>query len=267
VNSPVTSAVLFVAAYAALMYLVVPVLVRRKVTFAAQPAVELIAAEDPRVLPSVRAFFADVAADLQALGFTLVAHMLDAHTVPNTTGYVAVFENGATRDRAAAMAIFSRAGATPMRRNFAVEFCAEYADQSSATTTNALQPSPFPPAPWQTAWRLPAMAELAQLYEIHRALTAPRVGAARRVLPQGSDHATRQRDDMIRYFQAQQSTGYLYLDATGQVFRQTWKGAYLIAWGMLWPMGAIRRWLMQRRARAILRELNLPVTYATVDPR
>jgi hypothetical protein len=267
VHSDVISTILFFVAYLVVfMYIVAPVVARRKVTFAAQPAVELIAADDPRVPPSARAFFADVGADLQESGFALKAQMLDAHTVPNTTGYVAVFENGATRDLAAAMAIFSRAGATPIRHNFVVEFCTEYADRSSANTNNARQPSPFPPAPWRTVWGFPAMADLAQLYEIHRALTAPRVGEARRVVPPGSDHATRLRDGMVRDFETQQRAGYLYLDATGQVFRKTWKGAYLMVWGILWPVGAIRRWLLKRRARAILCELNLPVTYATVNP-
>lgn len=263
----VTELILLAAAFIAFMYVVAPIIVRAKFSISAQPAPELVAVDDPRVPPSVRAFFTDVGAELQPLGFSAAAHVLVPRSTPDTTGYVAVFEKGTTGEQAAAMAFCSRVSAMITRHDFVVEFCTDFADQSSAETNNACQPAAHPPAPWRQTWRFPAMADLAQLYECHRQHIAPRIGDPRRPVPPGSTHATRLRDGMIRDLQAAQNAGYMYLDEISQVFRQTWKGAYLAVWGMLWPAGAIRRWRLRCRARSILRELNLPVRYETVNPR
>ena len=45
------------------------------------------------------------------------------------------------------------------------------------------------------------------------------------------------------------------LDAAAGVYRPTLKGAYLMTWGLMWPMKAVRQWQMRNRSQALQREL------------
>ena len=54
-------------------------------------------------------------------------------------------------------------------------------------------------------------------------------------------------------FQVQ--AGRMRLDAAAGVYRPTLKGAYLMTWGLMWPMKAVRQWQMRNRSQALQREL------------
>ena len=49
----------------------------------------------------------------------------------------------------------------------------------------------------------------------------------------------------------------MYLEADGQNFRLTWKGAILGAWRSIWPISALRGWWMQNRSQVRLKSLGV----------
>ena len=46
---------------------------------------------------------------------------------------------------------------------------------------------------------------------------------------------------MNRWSSGQIDTGYMYLSPHERLYRPTWKGAFLMTWGQLWPFKAIRQ--------------------------
>ena len=65
------------------------------------------------------------------------------------------------------------------------------------------------------------------------------------------------REATARVWQTPLAHGLFARDQAAGVYRPTWKGACLMAWGRLWPVGAIRRTLRRRRAARTLRELGM----------
>jgi len=45
----------------------------------------------------------------------------------------------------------------------------------------------------------------------------------------------------------------MYLDAAGEFYRLTWKGAALGAWRSIWPISAIRNFMMETKSQSVLR--------------
>ena len=57
---------------------------------------------------------------------------------------------------------------------------------------------------------------------------------------------------MVETYDRQVQIGWLYRDAAAGAYRPTWKGAFLMTWGQLWPMKAIREAGLRARERRIL---------------
>ncbi|MHC4063356.1 MAG: DUF4190 domain-containing protein [Planctomycetota bacterium] len=248
-------------------YIVIPIRLRSTFRISAHPELEEVSPNDKRIPEPVRAFFGDVAADLAAVYFSPVVHLIDSDTWPRATGYIALFYNRSAGDQAAAIAAFVKAAPGRIRASYAVEFSTRFADGREVNTNNITESPSLASLAWSETERIPAMAGLGQLFEVHQARTARHGRSSEKHVPREGVHTTEFRDGILRVFEGQVEAGYLCPEPGGEAYRPTWKGGLLMAWGQLWPMSAIRRRLAKRRARALLRELNLPADYTTIDYR
>jgi hypothetical protein len=255
---------LFAAVIAVYLYILAPLQVRAKLRWSTDPVFEPVRPGDARIPAEVRAFWSEAVPPLQAIGFTPTACLTSLNLMPNSALYIALLENRATGDEAAAYVVITQAPSVPAKRAYNVEFSTEYADGSSICTNNSDELPTGYPAPWRTTARIPRLADADQLYQVHQALTARHGGSQRPLTPPGA-HVEKTRASLLREYQAWIDAGCLYRDDQQHQLRQTLTGAYAATWGQLWPVSSIRRWRMSQRARRLLRDAGLPVNYPTVD--
>lgn len=256
----------YLGIFVLVVYLLAPLL-SRSLWLSADPVFAEADPEDPRFPERVRAFFVETARDLEPLGYMPAAYLFIRDSAPNTTVYIALFENRAGGDAAAAMSVHSQATSTNTVQNYSVEFTCEFANGDALNTNNNIEPEGLALLHWLHIHRLPAMADLAQMHQVHQALISRHGGIARKPLPPPGGWAERIRENVLRQLRGCADSGWLRLDPESRRFRFTLKGGTLATWGQLPPIIQLRRWLLKRRARRLLRELNLPVDYATVDYR
>lgn len=256
---------LFVAVAFILIYFVLtPILVGRKQIMSADPVFEDVPPDDPRLPEAARAFHEDVAAELAPLGFEPAAYLINTNTAPNVTGYLAIFSRYHTRDQVAALAVFARAGRLVSLWSYNVEFNCGFTDGTDLNTNNSREPLGLHPAPWTELQRIPDMTSPAELCRVHEEL-AMRRGLAKRPPPAPEEMAARLREDTLKQLQVNAERGWLRLDPDQRVYRHTLKSSLLVITRHLPPINMICRAQIRRRARALLRELNLPTDYVTAS--
>jgi hypothetical protein len=146
----------------------------------------------------------------------------------------------------------------PERGVCTVELVARFEDDRSLTVQNTPIPGAFARVPGRDKERFRNVRDPARLYRIYQALVARRYGATRRAPPDHrGDPAGFLAAAMARELRQQVDAGYFWLDTTADAYRPTWKGAWLMCWKLLQPLRDIGEWRSDRRASALLRELNL----------
>jgi hypothetical protein len=225
----------------AYLYVVVPIQVRGKYWYSAEPVFEAVAGNDARVPAEIRAFWRELTPELAALGFCPTGFLINADSVPNVTSYLALLVNPGTGDEAAAYAIGLQG--TGGVRAYTVEFSTDLTDGRSVLTNNSDQlPGVFAP-PWRTVGRLPGMRDLGLLYRVHQALTEKQ-GGQKKVRPAGQNVVAHVREGMRREQEWWIEAGYYVRDEALRRLRLTWKGGYLSTWSQLLPIKNIRQWLL-----------------------
>ncbi|MCH8968195.1 MAG: hypothetical protein IIA66_03640 [Planctomycetes bacterium] len=262
-----TSTLVVVIALLIFVYVVSPLIATKTMQFAAEPQIERIDSDDPRLPASVRRFFSNVIPQLQEQGFELGDYLTDTNTTPNTTLFVAVLLNHSARDAVAAIAGCMRSKPAIEIQNYSVNFASEFVDGTAVETCNSTHATSLGKIAWKKVYVFPEFADLSVLYQVHRGMTVRHGGISKKPLPARDQLASRTGKDMIRDFEGFVDSGNLYLDAGQAKFRLTLKGGLLAAWRLTPPFKQLRHWLLKRRARRILHELNLPSDYPTTDYR
>ena len=146
----------------------------------------------------------------------------------------------------------------PERGVCTVELVARFEGDRSLTVQNTPIPGAFARVPGRDKERFRKVRDPARLYRIYQALLARRYGATRRAPPDHrADPAGFLAAAMARELRQQVDTGYFWLDTAADAYRPTWKGAWLMCWKLLQPFRDFGEWRSDRRASALLRELNL----------
>jgi hypothetical protein len=156
-------------------------------------------------------------------------------------------------DAACAAALYTKSGGTRLRY---LELFTRFAGGETIATNNSRQPRVWAPARGRRVEQFPGVREPALLYRIHQARLADAPAAPREDPFAGGDVAAVLRQGMLREITAQLEAGYVYVDPRG-AYRPTWKGAVLMTWRLLWPMKAIARARLRRRATALVAALNI----------
>jgi hypothetical protein len=211
----------------------------------------------PRAVPfeslpaSVRAFMAPRVEEFSLWGFDLVAYLKLGEMAANTQAFIALLSNPHTNEWADVSYVTS-----PGRARGYIEFvtrCAE--DAQVDTNTNPTAPVLFP-LPGHHVARFPQIRDVLTLYRIHRKLVQERSHGFGPMLPPPGQEIVELQRRLERYAAWQQSRGYMYLDASGENYRLTWKGAILGGWRSIWPVPLLRNGSMRIRKAAILRQFG-----------
>src|SRR5262249_33660943 len=103
----------------------------------------------------------------------------------------------------------------------------------------------------------PWITDPGELYEIHAASVAHYAADGIPVEPATQDPAEFLRSSIRRELAEFAEVGYTRLVEARGIHRYTWKGAFLMAWKLTWPIKAIREWSRRRKGSRMLRELGL----------
>jgi hypothetical protein len=248
----------FLLLFPALLYVVAPIVVKNRLTVKAVGTIHTVLAEQ---LPAdVAAFIGATVQTLAPLGFRAVLSAREEDMTPGVTCYILVFVNAATGDTAMAQFAISSLPRGPQRVP-TIMFSTKFPDGSSVITTTFSEPI-YPPDPRVAAISLPDLRDATLLWEIHRRRRerlAP--GAIGVPVPQGREIQALA-DENAKLLARVAAAGYLTLDADGERYRPTWKGACLMSWKLLPPLRQLRRARRRARARAELRELSIDLSPA-----
>jgi hypothetical protein len=192
----------------------------------------------------------DLTADLRNLGFVDRGHWKRTGEAPGVS-QVTVMEHPRTLDLVKLMVATAGASST-----FALVFETWFEDGAVVGTTNRPKPRNLPLLPQSTALWLPDVQDTNQLYRIHGQLRDV-LGSTRKRLSMGNDPAAHLSMVHNRQFRNLVAMGYFYLDEAANVYRHTWKGAFLTTWRVLFLVRALKRAWNYRRSRKLLHELGI----------
>jgi len=219
---------------------------------------------DPRKeSPSTEAasHFSAMQTALVQMGFRLVAGFVIHDFAPQVRTFAQVYVNESTQDSAMVSSVVRVGpGHELVVQAQYLEFVSHFHSgllELIQTNNNDSAPSVFAEWPKERTVRISNVNDAARLYQIHQAAVcrfAPTEQKTNRLLDEYGG-------DVIRYFheavfreplENQAKLGCLHLDKRHNCYRPTVKGAYLMAWKLLWPIKAIR----VARARSLARRLE-----------
>lgn len=233
-------------------FLIAPFLIRFKNSQAAYPEFVPVAAWS--LPPDVAQHFAVFVQAMFAEGFALVGYLYQSNQVSNVTLFMAVMKRAETADMACMADITSTSGGVSTNALVA-EVCTDLEDGTEISTNNFQYASAFKDNPQRKLFRFPEVRNPRSLYQLHRKLRQRCAPNAQGVLPSEGRDLFHLSNSMTREMRKQVEFGYYYLDETNEVYRPTWKGAFIMTWKLAWPVGAIRKAWMKRKAQTIIRSL------------
>lgn len=232
------------------LFVLGPIVLRGTFRYKAKMNPQLVPQE---ALPEdVRKFMTTRLPGITALGFQPVGYVSFGSMAPNTQSYMALLSNSQTAEWADVSVVKA-----PTKVRGYIEFITRCSDDSQVdTNTNSTAPVLFP-SPSYHVFRFPQIKDGFTLYRAHRMLVQEKIGGSRPELPPPGQELSELKRRLERYGPRQQERGYMYLEADGQNFRLTWKGAILGAWRSIWPISALRGWWMQNRSQVRLKSLGV----------
>lgn len=245
------------AAAPILWFLLWPLHAHRTQTYSARPQFVRVQLRAQKIPATVRAFFDDVAVDLEPFGFAVVCSLFMGRQLASVKAFVLLLENQAAKDLALALAAFDTAGDQSNPHAQYVEFLSQFENGVEHRTSNSRDLPVFAPVPQRTVVKLPTVDGAADLYQIHQRLLGPIAARLDRIMPDLTDPAAFLTQSIVHELRAQVATGYLYLDRDADAYRPTWKGAFQLTWELFWPVRRLRRAARDRRAKQLLSELEL----------
>lgn len=230
--------------------------IRRSQRFPAHPEFVLFDATSPSASPLVENVRSTTVA-LSDVGFLARANVFRSDEGPQM--FVSVFENEPQRVVARLLTIQVQAGKLKKTQT-ALVFVTELSDGREITTANSSVLPLLPRMPGHSGAIFSEIKDPIALYQIHEAIVQRAIGTAVRLAPKLEDPVAYQRDAAVKEMAHQVDTGYLYYESTQDDYRVTWKGAFIMAAKLLWPIGAIRRTLNRKRNAKLLQELGVTIT-------
>jgi hypothetical protein len=175
--------------------------------------------------------------------------------VPNVVNYLIMLINRESGDKAMVSAII---GTGVVRRLTSyLEFSTRFESGQLFDTCNADELMVFPAGEKSVRTHVPSIREASELYRLHKYVMGKHAPTGHKVVYEPGGVF----DYLIRYafeepYAEQARRGWLYFDERLDLYKPTLKGAYLMTWGLLQPMKAIRRKLLERRNRPLLDEFE-----------
>jgi len=241
-----------IAVPALVVYVGGPILVR---FIQKQPAHPELAPVELQGLPAqVLKFFERAAESLAAEGFTPSVRL--AYAQRDVAFVVELHLNRVAGDAAVAIAAYERATNAARLKTSYVEFATECADGSALDTNNSSVHVVLPQRPGKRLLQLPNVEDVSLLYRIHRTAWEDFAPGKKGTLPRPGEERSELAASMTKELVAAAAAGYMYLDEASDVYRPTWKGAFLMGWQVIWPGSAIVKARMRRQVAPILGQVT-----------
>lgn len=231
-------------------YLLGPLLIRLTLKHKASFQVKSFDPDESPPPDGSNEFFEDSAEVLRSCGFEIADHLLVSDVMEGMIIVFAVFKNQAANDAAMAAVFLGTINGTSVRQRY-VEFSSELIDGTEISTNNSKEDGAPVPLPWKRTVQLDTERDAEELYHLHQRAVDAWATTAKRSVDGVTDWSEEIRRGMLREFDGFVEAGYYYLDESGDCYRPTWKGAFLMTWQQLWPMVALRRIGRRRRAEAL----------------
>ena len=183
---------------------------------------------------------------LEALGFQPVAHLFAGALATNLRVVLTLYVNQMEREIATVVHMLGEVPPLTRVPRTYTEFCTQFDDGHEVNTSNSNEPPLFAIAPEKQIFHLPHLTNLHHLYEVHRALTGPRLGANKRLARPGEE-VDELIDGMKQDLAREAAFGRMALDPSGEWYRLTMRGAIHNTLMLIWPIGTLRRILQRRR--------------------
>jgi hypothetical protein len=205
-------------------------------------------------------FFETQAQALEQIGFHRTAYLRVPETVTGASArmesYVVTMFNRETGDGAVITAILNVASGIQQVTTQYVELSTRYPDGRMFDTLNTQQLGAFARIPSETKTRLPGENDPRLLYALHRFVIGRNNVSGRPLSTVENDAGAWLAKEHVGSLDGQVRRGRYYLSKRTNEYRPTLKGAFLMSWGLMWPMSFFRRSAMHRRARKILQEFR-----------
>jgi hypothetical protein len=242
-----------------LAYLGLPLLIKSTLRINARP---VMSPATPKFLgDDVQEYFAAAAEKLQQLKFENAAIFTIEQATPNVTSHVALWPNRTAGQAAAVNVMISRNGDKPNQVKRYVEFLTRVQHSVSITTNNSAELGAFKKTAYCDTLSAQHVPDVAHLYRLHLWREGQIAGlVAPRALPAAGNEMPWFADMFEESIKRQLDTGYLRFAGEG-IYLPTMQGAYMMTWGQLPPMNALRRRREDRRAEAQIRQASsIPFT-------
>jgi hypothetical protein len=239
----------------ALYYLGLPLLILFQQKMQAHPRLDAL--DFDRLGPSISEFLVEQTNALFALGFDEPTLVQLPKPVNNVSSYLVLLVKRDSGDKAMVTAVIGGQG---LLKSFGVEFSTRFDTGEVFDTHNYQTLMAFPPLPTTTRTHVPTVKDCRELFALHSYVMnkhAPR--GTKVVYAPGTALDYLVEFAFSRTYEGQAQRGWLYYDEVEDVYRFTTKGAYLVTWGLLQPIKALRLAILHQRARSILQEFRQKV--------
>jgi hypothetical protein len=251
----------FAIMFLGMRYIVLPLRLRASFRLAAKPDLQPV---DPsQKLPEdVATFFDRAEESLRSCGFERVGDYALKNLTARNAGNARLFANRTSCVLATILANYrkDRIGAWQVN-NMSSVFRTDFSDGSALINSNIAILNFRPRKPGVRSYRFVKIRNPATLFRVHEGITGQLFGDKAKEFPLDARFA----GDYLRFAQCQAmeephhlvATGYCYHDEATDSLRLTLKGAFLSVWKGIWPVKQMRGRMRDRKAAAILRQLDL----------
>ena len=241
---------LLIVAIPAAIYLGTPLLIKFGDGMNGNPTLLPV---DPAQWPaSIAQTMSRVEHDLYGMGFSIVARFRMPNGASNTDTLLTMLVNYKSGDKAMITAMWGNANGVWTLGTLYTEFSTRFEDGHCFDTMNSKTLGSFVRGAMDIKTQVPQVTEAAELWALHRFVMRQHNPSGRKIVYEMKDAETYLRRVWREGFQEQSKFGMF--TERGTHFKPTWKGAYRMTWGLMWPMKWIRESQMQKRAQAIVAE-------------
>jgi hypothetical protein len=231
---------------AAMPYALLPLVIKASTTLSATP--EFKAAAVDTLPSSASKFIQEKVPKLEKLGFKLCCVLECPTAGSHVQNYVALMTNEQEKIFALVTVIISPLADGDAIKTHYLELVTMYENEHSLSTLNSSELPGFPKTKENRKVQVPQIQDEVRLLAIHEAAARDFGKDKKTYLPKVEDWSAYTAEQVVKEYSKAVQQGYLFLDQTGKDFRTTWKGAYLMTWGQLWPVKPMREWLLAQGA-------------------
>jgi hypothetical protein len=143
----------------------------------------------------------------------------------------------------------------PSAQSCLTEFSTEFANSPEINTNNSKVLSVFDNSNFKITSVVPGLENPSLLYKVHKSITSASRDEINE-LPLPERVAEELERDFDKTFRRQSEAGYFYKDESTATYRPTAKGALIMSWKLLWPVGPIRKWQAKQNGARLVRGVS-----------